>query len=122
MKAKKLKIGIRNADDVLKEAAETMRGVAAGKKVRPKGHRLFFTSPEALRQFLTPKKLELIRLIRKRQPGSINKLAALARRDFKRVYEDIQSLAQAGLVELANDKGRKKTPRVADELRLEIVV
>lgn len=122
MKAKKLKIGIRNADDVLKEAAETMRGVAAGKKVRPKGHRLFFTSPEALRQFLTPKKLELIRLIRKRQPGSINKLAALARRDFKRVYEDVQSLAQAGLVELANDKGRKKTPRVADELRLEIVV
>lgn len=83
---------------------------------------LFFTSPEALRQFLTPKRLELIRLIRKRRPGSINQLAALAGRDFKRVYEDIQSLAQAGLVDLAKDKGRKTTPRVADELRLEIVV
>lgn len=122
MKAKKLKIGIRSTDDVLKEAAETMKRVAAGRKVRPKGHRLFFTSPEALRRFLTPKRLELIRLVRKHRPRSINELAALARRDFKRVYEDIRSLAEAGLVELANDKGRKKTPRVADELRLEIVV
>ncbi|SRR5712692_7296060 len=122
MKVKKLKIGIRSTDDVLREAAETMKSVAAGKKVRPKGHRLFFTSPEALRRFLTPKRLELIRLIRKRQPGSINELAGLAHRDFKRVYEDIQSLAQAGLVDLAKDKGRGKTPRVADELHLEIVV
>lgn len=122
MKAKKLKIGIRSTDDVLKEAAETMKSVAAGKKVRPKGHRLFFTSPEALRQFLTPKRLELIRLIRKRRPASISDLASMAHRDFKRVYEDIQSLAQAGLIDLASDKGRKKTPRVADELHLEIVV
>ena len=66
--------------------------------------------------------LELIRLIRQRRPGSINQLAAFARRDFKQAYGDIQSLAQAGLVDLAKDKGRKTTPRVADELRLEIVV
>ena len=52
MKAKKIKIGIRGTDDVLREAAETMKSVAAGKKVRPKGHRLIFTSPEALRRFL----------------------------------------------------------------------
>jgi len=32
------------------------------------------------------------------------------------------SLAEAGLVELAENKGREKAPRVADELRLEIVV
>ena len=122
MKIKKVKFGIRSTDDVLREAAETMKSVAAGKKVRPKGHRLFFTSPEALRRFLTPKRLELIRLVRKRRPSSINQLAVLAHRDFKRVYEDIMSLSEAGLVDLAKDKGRKKAPRVADELRLEIVV
>ena len=119
---KKLKMGIRSTDDVLREAAETMKSVAEGKKVRPKGRRLFFTSPEALRRFLTPKRLELIRLVRKRRPSSINQLAVLAHRDFKRVYEDIMSLSEAGLVDLAKDKGRKKAPRVADELRLEIVV
>jgi len=122
MKVKKLKIGIRSTDDVLREAAETMKSVAEGKKVRPKGRRLFFTSPEALRRFLTPKRLELIRLVRKRRPSSISQLAVLAHRDFKRVYEDIMSLSEAGLVDLAKDKGRKKAPRVADELRLEIVV
>ena len=122
MKIKKVKFGIRSTDDVLREAAETVKSVAAGKKVRPKGRRLFFTSPEALRRFLTPKRLELIRLVRKRRPSSINQLAVLAHRDFKRVYEDIMSLSEAGLVDLAKDKGRNKAPRVADELRLEIVV
>ena len=122
MKVKKVKVGIRSTDDVLREAAETMKGVAEGKKVRPKGHRLFFTSPEALRRFLTPKRLELIRLIRQRRPGSISQLAVFADRDFKRVYEDVMSLAEAGFVDLARNKGRSTTPRVAQELRLEIVV
>ena len=122
MKVRKLKLGIRDFDETLQETAETVRAVSAGKKVKPKGHRLFFTSPEALRRFLTPKRIELIRLIRKRQPSSISELAALAHRDFKRVYEDIISLTEAGMVDLAKDKGRKTAPRVADELRLEIVV
>ncbi len=122
MKVRKVKFAIRSTDDVLKEAAETMKRVARGKRVKPKGRRLSFTSPEALRRFLTPKKLELIRLIRERHPGSINELAALAHRDFKRVYEDVMSLVGAGLVDLRKDKGRRKAPQVADELRLEIVV
>ncbi len=122
MKVRRLRIRIRDFDETLDEAVETVKAVSTGKKVKPKGHRLLFTSPEALRRFLTPKKIELIRLIRKRRPNSINKLAALARRDFKRVYEDVMSLSEAGLLDLARDKGRKAAPRVADELRLEIVV
>lgn len=122
MKKKKVRMGIRSMDDVLEEMADTVKAVSAGKKVKPKGHRFFFTSPEALRRFLTPKKLELIRLIRKRHPNSINELAALAHRDFKRVYEDVVSLSEAGLVDLAKNKGRKTAPHVADQLRLEIVL
>lgn len=122
MKIRKLKIGIRDFDESLDDAAKTARAVSAGKKVKAKGHRLFFTSPEALRRFLTPKRLELIRLIRKRQPNSINELAALARRDFKKVYEDVMSLTETGLLDLKNNGGHKTAPRVADELHLEIVV
>jgi predicted transcriptional regulator len=122
MKVRKVKIGIRDFDETLDEVAETAKAASAGKKVKPKGHRLFFTSPEALRRFLTPKKLELIRLIRKRHPNSINELAALAHRDFKRVYQDVRSLTDAGLVDLTKNGGRKTAPRVADELHLEIVV
>lgn len=122
MKVRKLKIGIRDFDETLDDMAKTVKAVSSGKKVKPKGHRLFFTSPEALRRFLSPKKLALIRLIRKGNPNSINELAALAHRDFKRVYEDVMSLTEAGLVDLTKDKGRKTAPRVADELHLEIVV
>lgn len=122
MKVRKVKIGIRDFDETLDEVAETAKAVAAAKKVKPKGHRLFFTSPEALRRFLTPKRLELIRLIRKCHPNSINELAALAHRDFKRVYQDVRSLTDAGLVDLTKNGGRKTAPRVADELHLEIVV
>jgi predicted transcriptional regulator len=122
MKTRKLKIGIRDFDETLDEAVETVKTVSAGKKVQPKSHRLFFTSTEALRKFLTPKKIELIRLIRKRHPNSINELAALAHRDFKRVYEDVMSLTEAGLIDLTKDRGRKTAPRVADEVHLEIIL
>jgi predicted transcriptional regulator len=122
MKVRKLRIGIRDFDETLDEAAKTVKAVSAGKKVKPKGHRLFFTSPEALRRFLTPKRIELIRLIRKQHPDSINQLAALAHRNFKRVYEDVMSLSDAGMIALTKDKGHKTALRVADELRLEIVV
>ena len=122
MKVKRVRIGIRSMDQVLDEAAATMKALAGGKRVRPLRRRQFFTSPQALRSFLTPKRLELIRLIRQKHPASITDLAVLAGRDFKRVYEDVMALANTGLVDLTKHEGNKLSPRVADELRLEVVV
>lgn len=122
MKAKKVTVGIRRTEDVLAEAATTMKAVAAGQVVKPQRRRLFFSSPEALRRFLTPKRIDLIRLIRQQKPTSIHELATLAHRDFKRVYEDVKALAETGLLELSRENGRKVTPHVAEELRLEIVL
>jgi predicted transcriptional regulator len=122
MKIRKLKVGIRDFDESLDDVAKTARAVSAGRKIKAKGHRIFFTSPDALKRFLTPKKLELIRLIRKRHPNSINQLATLARRDFKKVYEDVMSLTETGLLDLTKNGSRNTAPRAADELHLEIVV
>lgn len=122
MRVKKVTVGIRSTEDVLAEAVTTMKAVAAGRAVKPKRRRLFFTSPAALRRFLTPKRIDLIRLIRQQKPASIHELAALAHRDFKRVYEDVTALAETGLLELSRKNGRKVTPHVAEELRLEIVL
>lgn len=121
-KVKKVTVGIRSTEDVLAEAAATMKAVAAGQAVKPKRRRLFFTSPDALRRFLTPKRVDLIHLIRQHRPSSINELATLAQRDFKRVYEDVKALAETGLLELSQEEGRKVTPHVAEELRLEVVL
>jgi hypothetical protein len=42
MKVRKLRIGIRDFNESLDEAAKTTKAVSAGKKVKPKGaHRLF---------------------------------------------------------------------------------
>jgi len=123
MKIKRVKINLKSLEDIGKETARVMRSLESGKKVTPKSHEVVFTDFVALRSFLTPKRLELIRLIRKHAPGSIAQLARLAKRDFARVYQDVRVLSEAGIVDMpTRSKGEKTKPGVAEEIRLEIVV
>lgn len=123
MKIKKVKINLKSLEDIGKETIEVMRSIESGKKVAAKPHEVVFSDLMALRSFLTPKRLELIRLIRKHAPGSIAELARLAKRDFARVYQDVQTLSGAGIIDIPKrSKGEKTKPGVAEEIRLEIVV
>jgi len=123
MKVKKIKINLKSLEDLGEETIQVMRSIESGNKVAPKPHEIVFTDFTALRSFLTPKRLELIRLIRKHAPASIAQLARLAKRDFARVHQDLQILSQAGIVEMPKrSKGEKTKPGVANEIRLEIVV
>ncbi len=123
MKVKKVKINLKSLEDVGEETIAVMRAVENGKKLAPKPHEIVFSDFMALRSFLTPKRLELIRLIRKHCPGSIAELARFAKRDFARVYQDVQMLAEAGIIDMPKrSKGEKIKPGVAEEIRLEIIV
>ena len=123
MKVKKIKINLRSLEDVGKEVTEVVRVVESGESVSPKRHEIVFSDFAALRSFLTPKRLELIRLIRRHAPNSISQLARLAKRDFARVYQDLKLLSEAGIIEIPKGlKGEKAKPGVAEEIRLEIVV
>jgi len=123
MKVKRVKINLKSLEDVGKETIEVMRSIEGGKKVAAKSHEVVFSDFTALRSFLTPKRLELIRLIRKHAPSSIAELARLAQRDFARVYQDVRTLSQAGILDMPKrSKGEKMRPGVAEEIRLEIVV
>ena len=123
MKIKRVKVNLKSLEDVGKETIQVMRSLESGKKVAPKSHEVVFTDFVALRSFLTPKRLELIRLIRKHAPSSIAQLARLAKRDFARVYQDVQVLSEAGIVDIpARSRGEKTKPGVTEEIRLEIVV
>ena len=123
MKIKKVKINLKSLKDVGEEMAQVMRAVERGESVSPKRHEIVFSDFTALRSFLTPKRLELIRLIRKHAPDSISQLARLARRDFARVYQDLKVLSEAGIIDMPKGlKGEKAKPGVAEEIRLEIVV
>lgn len=78
---------------------------------------LYFTSLEELRQVLTDRRLELLRLIHKERPESIKALATLTGRDLKNVNADVHLLSRLGFLDLAEEKAGpqrrgRKPPRV----------
>jgi predicted transcriptional regulator len=107
------RIEIRSLEAGLKDFRTAWKTAAAGKMVTPR-RGTYFTSLEAARKVLTPKRLELLRTIRKARPASVSQLAHLVGRDFKNVHADVQALAAYGLVSLKIIRtGRRTTvPRV----------
>ena len=83
-------------------------------KSQPKGYVvLSFPSFEILGKVITGARLELLSVIRKSKPKSIQELARLAGRDFKNVYQDVKLLAQYGLIELKEQGARKAATPIA---------
>ncbi len=107
------RIEIKTLEEGLKDFRATWRAVAAGKKVTPRKG-TYFTSLEAARKVLTPKRLQLLRAIRQNRPNSVSQLARLVGRDFKNVHADVQALAAYGLVSLKKAQAgrRAAVPRV----------
>lgn len=60
-----------------------------------------FESWEALAAVMTPKRIALIRHLHRHPQASVAALARSLGRDYKRVHEDVEALAAAGLVERA---------------------
>src|SRR4030067_3329517 len=123
MKVKKVKIGIKTLEEVLQDTGEVMKKIERGEKLKPvKESEVYFTSFEAFRKALTPKRLELLRLIKSKQPSSINELARIGKRDWKNITHDVKYLVQIGLVE-KKKANRKIAPVIMyDTLMLEIAV
>jgi predicted transcriptional regulator len=108
---KTLEIKIKSIEQADKEFIEAWKSVQAGKKLpRVRKTEVFFTDLEAVRALLTDKRFELLHLIRKHSPRSINQLATIAGRDFKNVHTDIMLLKDYGLVQLSK---RRKTAKTA---------
>lgn len=105
--AKTLTIGIKSIDQALRDFGETFEAVRAGKRVsRQEG--VYFTSLEAARNLLTPRRVALLRAIRSRRPGSIYELAKIVGRDLKNVQHDLQILERHGLVRMTRSRGTGK--------------
>lgn len=109
MRVKRVKIGIKSLEDVLEDTKEAMEKLERGEKVKSKKG-LYFESVEEFRKALTPKRLELLHLIREKQPGSLQELARLAKRDIKSVATDITILEGLGLIDIKRKKeGRRES-------------
>ena len=124
MKLRTIKIAIKDLRASLDEAREVMERIAAGKAIQ-KIHDVTFTSYEAMRKILTPRRLELLYAIKEKNPQTVYELAHALRRDLKNTSDDLAILANIGLVELRKTtKGRKKViPSVTvDKIQVEIAI
>lgn len=112
----KQRIRIRSVGDALGDFRKTWKALEQGKKVKPQGG-TYFTSLEAARKVLTPKRLELLRAIRKENPDSLYRLARVVGRDLKNVQEDVRALAELGLVSLRKTHGSSGRPSTVPRVR-----
>ncbi|MCU4926459.1 hypothetical protein OB905_10750 [Halobacteria archaeon AArc-dxtr1] len=77
---------------------------------------LSFTSYDELLKTLTPRVLDLVEAIRRDEPVSINETARVVNRDVKNVHEELNRLAQLGII-FFEEEGQRKRPVVwFDEL------
>jgi predicted transcriptional regulator len=122
---KVMSIRIKSREDSWNDFKDAWKKAARGTAVKEKAG-VYFTSLESVRNFLTPKRLELLHIIKVKKPQSLSDLARLTGRSFPSVFRDVDTLTRHGLVTLS-----KKTlsirsavcPRVDyDELDLKIAV
>lgn len=78
-----------------------------------------------MRKILTEERIRILKTIKKELPQSIYKLAQILKRDVKNTFDDVQFLAEMGLIELKKEKdGKEKTTPIVnyDKILLEIPV
>ena len=124
MKVRNMKISIKSDEELFNEVKEVCGKLERGEKVK-KHEGISFESLGAMRKVLTEKRLRILKTIKKNHPQSIYELARMLHRDIKHTFNDVQFLAQAGLIELKKTKnGRKKTTPMLnyDKILLEIPV
>jgi len=80
----------------------------------------YFTSFEAFRKALTPKRLELLHIIKAKKPSSINELARFAKRDVKNIADNVMYLEQIGLTQKKESRARQRRSSRTTKLRLRL--
>lgn len=104
---KMMTIGIKTNAEAMKEFEEAFEAAQKKSAYTPqKG--VHFTSLEAARNFLTPKRLEILHIVKKRNPHSLYELAKWTHRGFSSVLRDVEMLARHGLIKLTKPP---KSPR-----------
>ena len=124
MKVRDIRISIKSKEDLLNEVKGVWKKLEKGESMK-RHEGISFENTEAMRKVLSEERLRILKTIKKEHPKSIYELAKLLKRDIKNTFDDVQFLAQLGLVELKKTReGREKTtPKVNyNRILLEIPV
>jgi predicted transcriptional regulator len=96
-------IGIKSEKEAMKEF-EAAFCAAQNRSPFKAARGVYFTSLEAARKFLTPRRLEILHSIKERAPKSLYELAKTVRRSFPSVLRDVEILSRHGLVKLTRTR------------------
>ena len=125
IKTKELKLYIEDTSEFKKKIKQELIAIDRNKAKKLREYSISFQSLDQLRKFLTPKRLELLRVVRHKKPNSMYELAKLVSRTPENVNTDIKFLEQLGFVEVTRIKDirKKLVPEVNyDRMTLEITV
>ena len=94
----KLEVHVGGAlEDTGRRFIDAWHRLENGKRVRER--HLSFESLEGLLSLLTPKRWELLKYVHSHPVRSIRALSQQLKRDYRRVHDDVDALATAGLLE-----------------------
>ena len=91
-----VRLHVGSVEEMGKRFAGAWRRLERGEKVR-ETHLTFFDL-ETMMATLSPKRLALLKHVRRHPANSISELAKTLGRDYKRVHADVSALVQAGLI------------------------
>lgn len=123
MKTKCVSITIQSLEEDLQDFLRVIKAAQRGHFPKKPVEGLSFESLDAMRKVLTPKRLELLQVIRQTRPASVYALAKATGRDLRNVQDDVAMLVRLDLVTLSRGRHARAgvSPRVGyDRIRLDI--
>ena len=113
---KVLKVNVGSLDDMGQRFISARHRIESGEKVRD-CHVTFPDLPSML-SALSPKRLELLRDLRRRPAPTVRALADRLGRDYKRLHEDVDILSESGLLLRGTDGLSAPYDAITAEMRL----
>lgn len=93
-----IKIAVKSDAGFFIEAKELARNFDAGWRPDKPVVRIYFDDLPTLLRYLTPKRFELLSVLRASGHSSISALAKRLQRQYRNVFDDIKTLERLGLV------------------------
>ena len=99
---KVMTINIKNEVQVMKDFGNAFKNAQKRRPFKKKTG-TYFTDLDAVRNFLTPRRLELLHVIKEKNPHSLYELAKFVDRSFPSILRDVEILTTHGLIKLSKD-------------------
>ena len=97
---KQILIGIRTEQEQAAEVMDAWKRAEQGLPAQEPVERLYFIDMASLMKVLSPKRMELLQILRSMGTANIRQIAMKLERNYSNVYQDVTALCAAGLIEM----------------------